>query len=82
MSKTITVYYFDYCASNIGIWSREFFGSEAEANKARQTRLEAGYETPEELTGQLDEMTEIYTMTVPLTPDGVVVALSNGDPNI
>lgn len=86
MSATITVWFYDYCANNSGLWTRVYAETEAAARAERRRRLRSFCITERdlagrELCGEYGDVTPIEAVTVELTPAGVVDALNNADPN-
>lgn len=80
--KHVTVYYFDFCDSNLGVWSRAYFASREEAEAEKATMIEEyGYEEPEELNGSHGDISKVYDEEVELSLEGVVRALCSADPN-
>ena len=76
------VYFFDFCNSGCGVWSRSWHISRAAADSTRRTLIAEGkYDPNGEGTGERGDITGVFDMEVRLTPVGVVEALNNSDPN-
>ena len=80
---TLTLYYFEFCAGNLGIWSRNWFSTRQEAQAARQERAEslgtdlADAEANEDQCGEYGDISEVHEEQVRLNAQGVLGFANN-----
>jgi predicted dehydrogenase len=76
------VYFFDFCSSGCGVWSRSWHGTRAAARGARRELIASGrYDPRGEGCGERGDITPVVSDYIELTRDGVIRALNNSDPN-
>lgn len=71
---TVELFSFDYADSNLGAWSRDWFLTKSEAEKARAAKIEALGVAPDdmEMDGSYGDVEEVTSITIELTPEGLL----------
>lgn len=78
VQSSVTLHTYEYCSSKIGIWSRAWFATNAEAEAERRRQLASFGRDPdeidadEELTGEYGQVGQVSCVAVPVTPDGIL----------
>lgn len=73
--KTVTLYYYEYCDSELGIWSREWDTDKRDLARKRKRRAKdmgTDLDSESEQDGSYGDMTEILEATVTLSLTGVL----------
>ena len=72
----IKLYYYGYVESYIGVWTREWFATEAEAVEARRIKIEELGDDANcdegDITGEYGDVDSVTEEGVELTPAGLI----------
>jgi hypothetical protein len=77
-----TLFYFEFCQNNLGVWDREWFLTREEAETARENRADSigtdlDETDDEDLCGEYGDISEVQEEQVPLTTAGLLAFANN-----
>jgi hypothetical protein len=71
----VTLYSFEFCTSNVGVWDRDWHLTHADAVAARKARCDEVAADPEsvcDMDGTYGDVGEVHTVDVELTSAGLL----------
>jgi hypothetical protein len=78
--QTVTLFYFEYVANNLGVWTREWFATREAAEQGRIDRAKSLGVNPNresEMCGEYGDLGDVEETLVECTPEGILTFANN-----